>query len=266
MKRAFRVTLVVVFLSLIIGILMGEEVEMARKQAKILFLHHSTGGCVWEGGVAEWFEKYNKEHSAAYNITETAFPKDKPYGWANYPYDYWNIWVQNAGPRAYKEEPTLEILTKECNIIIFKHCFPVASVKEDRGKPDVASDRKSIENYKLQYEALKAKLRQFPDTKFIVWTGAMLCKADTSEDNAKRAKEFFKWVKTAWDEKGDNIFLWDFEQLETDGGLYLKDEYAAAPDDSHPNVAFSKRVAPLFAARIVDVIEGRGDTGSLTGK
>ena len=42
-------------------------------------------------------------------------------------------------------------------------------------------------------------------------------------------------------------------------GLYLRNEHAAAPDNSHPNEIFSQKVAPLFAQRIVDVIETRGD-------
>jgi hypothetical protein len=87
----------------------------------------------------------------------------------------------------------------------------------------------------------------------------------TTEEQARRAEAFFQWVVEAWEEPGDNIHLWDFRQLETEGGLYLRDEYAAGPTDSHPNGAFAARVAPLFAQRVVDVIEGRGDEGSLTG-
>ena len=88
-------------------------------------------------------------------------------------------------------------------------------------------------------------------------------KNNTKEENARCAEEFFDWVRNEWDEKGDNIFLWDLWELETDGGIYLKDDYAAAPDNSHPNAAFNKRVAPLAAKRIVDVIEGRGDSTSI---
>jgi hypothetical protein len=65
---------------------------------------------------------------------------------------------------------------------------------------------------------------------------------------------------------GDHIYIWDFYELETEGGLYLKQDYAEAAGNSHPNASFSATVAPLFAQRVVDVIEGRGDTSSLTGK
>ena len=233
---------------------------------KIIFLHHSTGNNIWQGGVPQWFEQYNTDHGTSYQIIEQAFPKGDPYGWKNYPYDYWNIWVDHAGDEPYMEEPTLEILTQQYDVIIFKHCYPVSNVLEDTGNPDIHSEAKRIENYKLQYAALKAKLRAFPKNRFIVWTGAALVKDNTNEENAKRARAFFDWVRNEWDEAGDHIYLWDFCELETGGDLYLKNEYAASPSNSHPNSTFSQRVAPFFGQRIVDVIEGRGDSSSVTGK
>ena len=63
----------------------------------------------------------------------------------------------------------------------------------------------------------------------------------------------------------DNIFLWDFYELETEGGLYLKPEYATSPTNSHPNKDFAQKVAPYFCQRIVDVIENDGTKTTLTG-
>lgn len=240
--------------------------KATAEPVKIIFLHHSTGHNVWNGGVAAWFDKYNKDNGKAYQITERAFPSGKPYEWKNYPFDYWNIWVKNAGPKPFMEEPTLEILAPQYKVIVFKHCFPVSGIGPDKEKADVKDEDKTLGNYKAQYAALKDKLHQFKENKFIVWTGAALVEKDTNAEEGKRAREFFDWVKKSWDEPGDNIFVWDFFELETEGGLFLKGEYAAAPDDSHPNAAFCKNAAPLFSKRIVDVIEGRGDSGSLTGK
>ena len=67
-------------------------------------------------------------------------------------------------------------------------------------------------------------------------------------------------------EKGDNVFLWDFCILETEGGIYLKNDNAASESDSHPNSDFSKKVAPYFCQRIIDVIEGNGDNTKITGE
>ena len=238
----------------------------SSEDINILFLHHSTGGNIWAGGVKEWFEYYNKTEKTNYSIFELNFPKDSPYGWNNYPFDYWNIWINHAGEESYKEEPTLEIFTKTYDVIIWKHCFPVSDIEEDTGNPSINSEEKRLENYKLQYNSLKEKMKEFPNTKFIVWTISALTESSTTEEKAIRAQEFYNWVKNEWDEKGDNIFLWDFYILETEGELYMKNENAVSETDSHPNNVFSQKVAPYFCKRIVDVIEGRGDITDISGK
>lgn len=265
-KPAMTVLLVILAGSVVAGAI-GPKAPDDRKQApakaKVLFLHHSTGECIWNGGVEAWFDDYNKANATEYRITQRNFPESEPYGWNNYPYDYWNIWVRHAGDSPYNDEPTLEMLTPLHDVIVFKHCFPVSAIEPDIGSADAASEDKRIENYKLQYAALKKKLRAFPKTNFVLWTGAALVEGETAEPAARRAGAFFDWVRRAWDEPGDNIFLWDFRALETEGGLYLKPAYATS--DSHPNETFSRTVAPLFCRRIVDVIRGRGDVASITG-
>ncbi|MBI5725965.1 MAG: hypothetical protein HZA50_18540 [Planctomycetes bacterium] len=233
--------------------------------ARIIFLHHSTGNCIWKGGVAEWFRNYNAGHKTNYRIEERSFPKKQPYGWRNAPYDYWNIWVEHAGTAPFMEEPTLETLTGDYNVIIWKHCFPVCCVKPDTGKSEIGSPEMRLENYKVQYAALMDKMLSFPQTKFIVWTAAALVKSMTNEDEARRAKAFVDWTIKEWDKKGDNVFLWDLYGLETEGGLYLAEKNAVSPADPHPSEAFSRKAAPFFCRRIVDVLEGRGDTGNLAG-
>ncbi len=257
----------------------------------ILYIHHSTGGVIWQGKKASiftrairkvstdlaenlggqaklpaLFENYNKENNKNYLIKEIAFPKAAPYGWHNYPYDYYDIWVKHAGNEPYMEEPTLEMLTKQYQVISFKHCFPVSSIQPDKDSADINSDYKSLANYKLQYAALRDKLHEFPDTKFIVWTGAALAKGAVSEEAAIRAREFFTWVKEDWDMPDDNIYLWDFYELETEGGLYLKDEYATSDTDSHPNTMFASKAVELIFNRIIDVIENNGKGTNLKGE
>lgn len=247
---------------------------------RIGFLHHSTGYVVWMGttsrisakvfnktALGSWITDFNKQNGTSYTIDQQDFPNTSGgYPWANYPYDYYNIWVKNAGETAYQGEPTLEMLTKDYDVIVWKHCFPVGNIQPNTGNPSVDSDVKSLENYKLQYAVLKEKMRSFPETRFVVWTGAALTEAATTPDEAQRAREFFDWVKAEWDEPGDNIFLWDFYELQTGGGLYLKPEHATAPDNSHPTAEFGQMVAPLLGQRIVDVITGKGDSASLTGE
>ncbi len=239
---------------------------------KIMFLHHSTGQSVWvgktnrylykltgKGDVQRFFINYNKTNKTDYGISETIFPKSTPYGWNNYPYDYYNIWVKNGGEKSYMEEPTLEILTGEFDVIVFKHCFPVSLISADTGAPDIDSNVKSIENYKLQYNALKNKMHEFPDNKFIVWTPAVNTRAGMTEEEALRTLQFHDWIINEWDEKGDNIYIWDFYKYETEGGLYLTEGNAYSTSNSHPSTEFAAKVAPLFGKFIIDVIESVAD-------
>lgn len=257
----------------------------------IIYLHHSTGGVIWQGekpsiitraarkvstGLADalggkarlplLFDKYNKENNKNYLIREMAFPKSSPYGWHNYPYDYYDIWVKHAGNEPYMEEPTLEMLTRQYQVILFKHCYPVSNIQPDKDSADINSDYKSLANYKLQYAALRDKMHEFPNTKFILWTGAAQVKMYISEDEAKRAKEFFQWVSKEWDLPGDNIHIWDFYSLETEGDLYFKEEFATSANDSHPNSEFASKAVKLIFNRIIDVIENNGAGTKLTGE
>jgi len=261
------------------------------QETKIIFLHHSTGRIIWYGnnqpglvtrainkvikkstdiGVkAELpllFSRYNKEKNRDYVIEEQIFPKASPYGWNNYPFDYYNIWVKNSGNKPFMREPTLEILTKDYDVIIFKHCFPVSNIKPDLDTPNIYSDIKTVSNYKLHYLALREKLLEFPNTKFILFTGATQVKANITEESALAANTFFDWVKNEWDLPEDNIYLWDLHALQTEGGLYFKDEFAMSANNSHPNVLFAERVVHLLFNRIIDVIETHGEKTNLNGE
>lgn len=257
----------------------------------IIFLHHSTGNVIWNGNntsliskaagkisyrlanllkpeaeLPSLFEKYNRKHGKNFRIQEMTFPKIEPYGWNNFPFDYYNIWVKNSGVVPYLEEPTLEMLTKNYQVIIFKHCFPVCNILPDSLSGDINSDVKTISNYKMQYIALRDKIHQFPDTKFIIFTGAALVRSLISEEEARRAQIFFNWVKEEWDLPEDNIYLWDLYQLQTQGGLYFKDEFAVSPNDPHPNPLFAEMTVSLLFNRITDIIETNGYKTLLTGE
>jgi len=263
-----------------------KEAAMAHTPVRIAFLHHSTGEAVWKGGLAPFIEAWNTRHGTDYRITEQNYPMAKGnhprigallparvfnaifrdhYPWENNPYDYWNLWVAHRGQDRDRSEANLDDLARDYDVIVFKHCFPVSSVADDDGAPSASSRRRTLANYKLQYEALKARMRGFPRTTFIVWTGPALTESATRPGDAERAQRFAAWVKDTWDEKGDNIFVWDFRELETDGGLYLKPGRSVTAGDSHLSADFARKAAPLLGKRIVDVIEGRGDTSSLTG-
>jgi hypothetical protein len=98
-----------------------------------------------------------------------------------------------------------------------------------------------------------------------VWTGAAQVKPRTNEDEAKRSQEFSNWVMNEWDLPDDNIFVWDFYGLQTEGQLYFQDKFSQSESNSHPNGVFSKSAARLLFQRMVDVIESGGTATSPTG-
>jgi hypothetical protein len=247
----------------------NNKLTYSNPDVRIIFLHHSSGQNIWKGKlnglarlsmrlgtnmVPKLLKDYNQANGRKYSISERWFP-GSPYSSDNNPFDYYNIWVNHAGQEPYMDQPTLEILTGEYDMIIFKHCFPFSNILPDDSLPDINSNKKTIANYTLQYNALKNKLREFPETKFIVWTGAASVEKATTPEEAKRAKDFIDWVKNVWDEPGDNIYIFDFNQIETEGGLYLKPEYAKSIEDSHPNEVLSEKAAGLLVSRIIEVIE-----------
>jgi hypothetical protein len=279
-KRGLLVISIFIFMLLICGCQNSNNMNEENSK-KILFLHHSTGKTIWQGGnnfsskvngklgmrsaVEKWFDKYNRQNLAAYEISDIAFPAREPYGWKNYPFDYYNIWVKNGDQDDYQKEPTLKALTPKYDLIIFKHCFPASKIVFD-GVPDIDSERKMVENYKLQYEALKMELHKYPETRFLIWTPPALPVAMTSPEAAEAASGFSRWVVNDWNQPGDNIFIWDFRSLETGGGNYLLPRNAAGEKDAHPSGSFAKSVYPLFCKRVVEVLENHGDGGSTSGQ
>jgi hypothetical protein len=236
---------------------------------KIIFLHHSTGGGVYSGGdVLKWIQTYNTKNGTAYKITERNYP-DTPYPWENYPYDYWNLWINGGCNNSNSSIECMDLLTKNYDVIIFKHCFPGADVSADTGNESVSSKRKSIGNYKLQYRALRTLMDSYPTTKFIVWTLAPLHRNATTTENALRANQFVDWVKNEWLSEDNklhpNIFIFDFYGLSVElnsmpqnGKINcLKYDYEGDHNgsDSHPNSLANRTVGPLFAQAIVDAIK-----------
>jgi len=268
------------------GILFGcqnsNSIDMeGHNVKKVVFLHHSTGQIIWRGGnnliskikgklgfkgsVEKWFDVYNRNNGKQYVVSELAYPSREPYGWKNYPYDFYNIWVKHGDGNYYMDQPTLKVLAAQYDMIIFKHCFPVSKIVFGE-TPDLDSERKMIENYKLQYDELKKEMHKYKNTLFLLWTPPALAMQATNPEAAAAATEFSQWVIEKWDQPDDNIFIWDFRTLETEGGDYVLPHYATGEKDSHPSHLLAQKAYPLFCKRIVDVLEGRGDDGAVLGE
>lgn len=235
---------------------------------KIIFLHHSVGGDLfWQGGVEQWFANYNSAHSTNYQIYERAYP-NTPYSWNNNPYDYWNLWINNQCNNTNPNIECLDKITQNYDVIVFKHCFNSAAVEAANGNPLVSSAVQTLDNYKLQYRALRTKLDTYPSKKFIVWTLAPYHRLGTTTEAAARAKQFVDWVKTSWlteDGKSHpNIYIFDFwsnaaesNPTPVNGKLNcLKYNYEInhTVGDSHPNPLADQTIGPIFSQFVVNTI------------
>jgi hypothetical protein len=251
----------------------NDDPPPADTDADILFLHHSTGANLYDqGGVPEEIQKHNNSEGTSYTIEKLYYPS-KSYskdGRGNYPYDYWNLWINNGCKNENSDTECLDTLTEDYDVIIFKHCYPGADILADTGNPDISSNIKTLENYKLQYRALRDLMDRYPDTDFIVWTLVPRHRLATNLENAGRAKEFVEWVKNDWlHESGAhaNIHLFDFwghaaeDNPNSENGQVntLKYDYERnhGESDSHPNQLANETIGPKFAQFIIDTIQGR---------
>lgn len=238
--------------------------DLPPDATNILYLHHSTGQNIWDGGIEGWVDGYNDEHGTNYHIVERAYPNE-PYPWSNDPHDYWKLWVDSSGDDTHRGQATLEQLVGSYDVIVWKNCFVASHLEPDEPTPSVSSATRTVANYKLQFDALKTKMHQFPDTTFVVWTLPPLVAGDTDPAAAGRSAEVSRWMVEEWDQRGDNVHVWDFHAIATwDDGM-LPATYATGEKDSHPNPTLANEAAPMFGQRLVDVIEGRGDSGPRTG-
>ncbi|HAM08829.1 MAG: hypothetical protein A2X05_15255 [Bacteroidetes bacterium GWE2_41_25] len=233
----------------------------------IIFLHHSTGNNVYrEGNVVAWVDSINISNGTSLKISERAFPDD-PWSWANYPYDYWKLWVNGSCNSDNPRIECMKTLAANHDLVIFKHCFPGADIKPDVGKPDANSEVKTLENYKEQYRALRSLFDSYPDTKFMVWTLVPLHRLATTPEIAVRANDFVQWVKNEWlKEDGklhSNILIFDYFSLVAEldenpanGVKYcLKYDFERSHTDSnsHPNISANQYVGSQFAKAVANV-------------
>ncbi len=243
------------FKSKIYGILMFLPVLLfAQTHNRIIFLHHSTGGNVYNypaKGVPQWFSEYNSAHGTNFQISDRWYPADN-----NMPIDYYQEWIDGTG---------LDSLTQDYDVIVWKHCYPASDVNVNTGNIDPSSSYQSIENYKAIYRLLRGKMDSFPDKIFIVWTIPPRHRlyGPSSGDtigNAERARSFTFWVKdTFLNEDGEhpNIYIFDFRGIVADSdNLFLKYEYERSHTgtDSHPNDSANNVAGPQFAQFIVDAV------------
>lgn len=227
---------------------------------RVLFLHHSTGAKILGGGVTAAYKKLRADDT----FSDELYPTNKyggtedPNLWVNGPQEYDYLWAgtdpSNPGAR-HRNQKSLDDLVGAADIIILKHCFTTGDMDADQPSSPYDFHRR-LTNFKTAYTNLKKKLTEdkYKKTKFIFWTIPPRSNKTQSADN----ETFRKWVLNDWDEKGDNIFVFDYRHLVTQG-KNDKMPGGFTTDGGHPSTTMAKAAAPCFAQRVADVANGDGD-------
>ena len=222
----------------------------------IVFLHHSVGeGLIDSGQLRQRFSKAGFDFwDQGYNAQPLRAPDGKTTGYNYYVPD------DNTDPDGLARIFAQPVYALPINtfsglvqheVIIFKSCFPVS---------DIASDEQ-LERYKSFYLGIRDVMGKHPDKVFIVLTPPPLNPAETSPVNAKRARAFANWLKSAeFLTQRSNFIVFDLFDA-------LAENNSASPDysmlrqtyrdgsDSHPNAKANEAVAPLLADFVIQSIQ-----------
>ncbi len=249
----------------------------ANSDENIVFLHHSVGGNLYDylnKGIDQYFVEYNALEGTSYSIEEWEYPGERdytPYPWNNYPWDYWNLWINPNTPcnsnvcsgEGYRCMECIDPIINQYDVVVLKHCYAGSDILENTGNANVMFSTKSIENYELQYAALRDLFDSYPNTLFIVFTLPPRDKDSTSADigNAARATQFSEWTKNNWLNNGNlhnNIVVFDIREylVEKDSNSayfnFLKEEYVSVVTNSHPNDRANNDIGPIFGEFLIN--------------
>ncbi|MBM3434652.1 MAG: hypothetical protein FJY07_00370 [Bacteroidetes bacterium] len=224
-----------------------------------IFLHHSTGGCIWgpngsSTDVPEQMNLYNIAHGYtgedAVSMDETWFP-----GWND---NEWNTW------HTIFEADDPEVISDYFSwnpIIMIKSCFPSSNIEAIGSDEDTLNPwYKTIANYKWHWRHIVREMENHPDNFFVIWTNAPLEWYSTNPTEAAYSDWFCTWAKDTLAADLDplfgsfpaNVFVFDFFHKLADANGFLPAYYAAGPWDSHPNAAATELVAPQLVNEIFD--------------
>jgi hypothetical protein len=229
-------------------------------RTNLFFLHHSTGeGIIAEGNVRGYIDRYNQDHGTHYEFWDQGYnddglrdPQGEPAGTYNIPDDntdpdgLYNLWTTDNRARR-------QILENH-QVIAFKSCFPASGIVDDG----------MLAQYKQWYLAMRDVFDQYPDKVFVVMSPPPLHHLATEPGEARRARQFAKWLKSGEFLDGHpNVVCFDlFDALAhpddgSAGANMLRNEYEVShsDSDSHPNTMANQAVGPLLAQFLIDAAQ-----------
>lgn len=224
----------------------------------IIFLHHSTGNNLIEvGGLRELFSRAGYHFwDQSYNVQGLRDPDGK-FTWYGY-----SVPVDNTDPDGLARVFSQKVYDLPINalsgmlqheVIIVKSCFAPAN--------QIASDEALVQ-LKQYYMGIRDRMSQFPNKFFVIVTTPPLNPAETTPEQAKRARDLANWLSSAEFLSGhSNIYVFDLFDLlaENDPASpdfnMLRQTYRRRGVDSHPNLKANQEVAPIFTSSIINAIQ-----------
>lgn len=240
-----------------------------------IFLHHSTGGCIWgPNGSATSIPQQISLYNAAHGYTgadavvcqETWYPQYNDNEWST-----WHSIFETGSPES------IATYLQNYSVIIIKSCFPSSNMTGTGQASDTLNPwDKTLYNYKWHWRHMLRVMQAHPENFFAIWTNAPLVSSATSPVEAFLSSLFCHWAKDTLAAGLDpefgvipqNVYVFDFFHKLVDANNYLPNNYAASSGDSHPNAAATALVAPQFVQEIFDAsiaYENAGQLNTLTG-
>ena len=223
-----------------------------------IFLHHSTGLCIWgpNGGkvsVPGEIALFNAAHGFvgqdSVTFSERNWPSDD---------NEWSTWHRIFD----NDYPTDDIrpLLGLNPIVMIKSCFPSSAINTIGTDADTLSPTiKSVANYKWHWRSIVSLMKLRPQNFFVIWTNAPLVDGSgTNGTQAALSDAFCRWAKDTLAAGLDsvvgafpkNIFVFDVFHLLAGADGMLSLQYASGTGDSHPNAAATALVAPLLVTQL----------------
>ena len=255
MKKTSTTIFILFILSAIV------QAQQARYRSGV-FLHHSTGGCIWgpngsSTSVPAEIARYNSDHQLtgddAVSMTETGWPVTP---WNN-EWERWHRIFDNEDTVDADIRPILETQP----VIVIKSCFPSSSLDGYGSAADTLNPTdKTVANYKWHWRNFIRVMEKHSGTFFVVWTNAPLVAGATNDEQAALSDAFCRWAKDtlaqgldpAFGSFPQNVYVFDFFHKLAGADGKLPAELASSSGDSHPNAAATALVAPQFVDEIFD--------------
>jgi hypothetical protein len=217
-------------------------VVQAQQPIRIIFLHHSTGqNLIDGGGVREgltalgylFFDHgYNGE---GLRLADGVWSGES-----------FNVPDDNTDPdgfaaifsQPYHDPPDNAFShLMQYDVILFKSCFPTSNIADDG----------QLMDYQNYYLSIRDTIDQYPQKLFVVVTPPPQVPNNSNPDEGRRARAFASWLTSSEFLEGHpNLVTFDFFNLLAGEDNFLKPSYRVDEWDAHPNDLANQQIGPIL--------------------